>query len=168
MRSLNQQHLEQRGGDKLLESRITAMETAFRMQFTATEAFDLNREPQQIREEYGSTHFANGCLLARRLAERGVRFTQVYYGDGQPWDTHNDHNNSVKKLCQDIDQPMAALLRDLKRRGMLEETLVIWGGRIREDSHHGKRHGTRSQSLWLHDVDGGRRNSRRHDLRRNR
>ena len=97
MRSLNQQHLAERWGDQQLDSRINAMETAFRMQFAATEAFDLNREPPEIREEYGSSHFANGCLLARRLAERGVRFTQVYYGDGQPWDTHNDHNNAVSK-----------------------------------------------------------------------
>lgn len=153
MRSLNQQHLEQRAGDKLLESRITAMETAFRMQFTATEAFDLNREPQHIREEYGSSHFANGCLLARRLAERGVRFTQVYYGDGQPWDTHNDHNNQTKKLCQDIDQPMAALLRDLKRRGMLQDTLVIWGGEFGRtpttENGTGRDHNHYGFTMWM-------------------
>lgn len=153
MRSLNQQHLQQRGGDIMLESRITAMETAFRMQFTATEAFDLNREPQQIRDEYGSSHFANGCLLARRLAERGVRFTQVYYGDGQPWDTHNDHNSAVKKLCQDIDQPMAALLRDLKRRGMLDDTLVIWGGEFGRtpttENGTGRDHNHYGFTMWL-------------------
>ncbi|WP_373651537.1 DUF1501 domain-containing protein [Schlesneria sp. DSM 10557] len=153
MRSLNRQHLEERGGDQQLDSRITAMETAFRMQFAATEAFDLNREPQHIREEYGSTHFANGCLLARRLAERGVRFTQVYYGDGQPWDTHNDHNNQVKNLCKDIDQPIAALLQDLKRRGMLEETLVIWGGEFGRtpttENGDGRDHNHYGFTMWM-------------------
>ena len=153
MRSLNQQHLAVRPGDKQLESRITAMETAFRMQFTATEAFDLSREPQHIRDEYGSGHFANGCLLARRLAERGVRFTQVYYGDGQPWDTHNDHNNLTRKLCQDIDRPMAALLRDLKRRGMLEETLVVWGGEFGRtpttENGNGRDHNHYGFTMWM-------------------
>jgi len=111
-----------------LEARIKAMETAFRMQFAATDAFDLANEPQSVREEYGTGHFANGCLVARRLAERGVRFTQVYYGNGQPWDTHSSHNEQTPTLAADIDRPMAALLNDLKRRGMLDETLLIWGG----------------------------------------
>lgn len=114
--------------DAALEARIKAMETAFRMQFAATDAFDLQREPQNVREEYGTTHFANGCLLARRLAERGVRIIQVYYGNGQPWDTHSGHDSQVAALCADIDRPMAALLRDLNRRGMLDDTLVVWGG----------------------------------------
>lgn len=104
------------------------METAFRMQFEASEAFDLSHEPESVRKEYGDGHFANGCLLARRLAERGVRFTQVYYGNGQPWDTHRDHNGASGRLSRTIDQPIAALLADLKRRGLLEDTLVIWGG----------------------------------------
>ena len=128
MRMLNEQHLAERGEDRMLEARIRAMETAFRMQFEATEAFDLHHESQSVREAYGTGHFANGCLLARRLAERGVRFTQVYYGNGQPWDTHNDHNERVRPLCAEIDQAMAALLADLKQRGMLDDTLVIWGG----------------------------------------
>src|SRR5262249_16882614 len=71
-----------------LEARIQAMETAFRMQSAASDTFDIRREPQKVRDEYGGTHFANACLLARRLSERGVRFVQVYYGNGQPWDTH--------------------------------------------------------------------------------
>ena len=86
------------------------METAARMQVAGADAFDINREPQRIRDEYGSGHFANACLLARRLAERGVRFTQIYYGNGQPWDTHSNHNETTRRLCQDIDRPMAALL----------------------------------------------------------
>src|SRR6185369_4982663 len=128
VRSLNEDHQIERGPDKALAARIRSMETAFRMQFAATDAFDISREPEAVREEYGTGHFANGCLLARRLAERGVRFTQVYYGDGQPWDTHRDHDNLTRKNCRDIDQPMAALLTDLKQRGLLDDTLVLWGG----------------------------------------
>ncbi len=128
MRELNEQHLAQRGPDAQLEGRIQSMETAYRMQFAATTAFDLNQETKATRARYGSGHFSNACLMARRLAERGVRFTQIYYGNGQPWDTHNNHDASVRKLCQDIDQPISALLTDLKQRGLLDDTLVIWGG----------------------------------------
>jgi len=153
MRDLNNRHLAERSEDKQLESRIAAMETAFRMQFSATEAFDLNNEPKHIREEYGSGHFSNGCLLARRLAERGVRFTQVYYGDDNPWDTHFGHNGNVKILTKDIDQPIAALLRDLKRRGMLEETLVIWGGEFGRtpttENELGRDHNHYGFTMWL-------------------
>jgi len=153
MQVLNEEHRSQRADDPQLSARITAMETAFRMQFAATEAFDLNREPASIREEYGSGHFANGCLLARRLAERGVRFTQVYYGDGQPWDTHNDHNAQTRRLAKDIDQPMAALLRDLKRRGMLDDTLVLWGGEFGRtpttENGNGRDHNHYGFTMWL-------------------
>lgn len=153
MRRLNEMHLQERGGDPQLESRLQAMETAFRMQFTATEAFDLYREPEALRERYGKGHFANGCLLARRLAERGVRFIQVYYGDGQPWDTHNDHDNRVRKLCQDIDQPIAALLEDLKSRGMLEDTLVVWGGEFgrtpTSENGDGRDHNHFGFTMWM-------------------
>lgn len=129
------------------------METAFRMQFAATEAFDVNREPMAVRAEYGSSHYANACLLARRLVERGVRFVQVYYGNGQPWDTHRDHNNTTKKLCEDIDQPTAALLSDLKQRGLLEDTLVIWGGEFgrtpTSESNDGRDHNHWGFTVWL-------------------
>jgi uncharacterized protein (DUF1501 family) len=128
MRRLNGEHLAERGADHALDARIQAMETAFRMQTAASDAFDVRREPQRVRDEYGRTDFANGCLLARRLVERGVRFVQVYYGNGQPWDTHRNHNETTRKLCQDIDRPIAALLTDLKRRGLLDDTLVVWGG----------------------------------------
>src|SRR5205823_13049496 len=105
-----------------LSDRAEGMDqTPGRMQTAATDAFDLNREPARVRAEYGEGHFAHGCLLARRLAERGVRFTQVYYGNGQPWDTHRNHNATTRQLCKDIDQPIAALLADLKRRGLLDE-----------------------------------------------
>jgi uncharacterized protein (DUF1501 family) len=128
MRRLNEEHLAGRGADQALDARIKAMETAYRMQVEASDAFDVRREPERVREEYGPGHFAHGCLLARRLAERGVRCVQVYYGNGQPWDTHRNHNATTRKLCQDIDRPIAALLTDLKRRGLLDDTLVVWGG----------------------------------------
>ncbi|MBA63982.1 MAG: sulfatase [Planctomycetaceae bacterium] len=125
---LNRQHLKERIKDSRLEGRIKNLETAFRMQTEGSEAFDLTREDEATREAYGDGHFANGCLLARRLVERGVRFVQVYYGNGQPWDTHSNHNTAVKPLAKSIDQPMAALFADLKRRGMFEDTLILWGG----------------------------------------
>lgn len=128
LQALNQEHLAARGTDNQLETRIKAMESAFRMQTEAAEAFDLNRETAKDRAAYGSGHFAHACLLARRLAERGVRFTQIYFGNGQPWDTHSGHNQQVRNLAKSIDQPIAALVNDLKQRGMLEETLVVWGG----------------------------------------
>jgi uncharacterized protein (DUF1501 family) len=111
-----------------LNGRIQAMETAFRMQSAATDAFDVNLEPPKVREMYGKSHFSNGCLMARRLVERGVRFVQVYYGNGQPWDTHSKHDEQTRKLAADIDRPIAALIGDLKQRGMLEDTLIVWGG----------------------------------------
>src|SRR5262249_35493469 len=110
LRRINEDHLAERGTDSALEARIQSLENAFRMQLPAADAFDIPREPEPIREEYGSSHFAHACLLARRLAERGVRFTQVYYGNSQPWDTHRNHDEQTRKLAADIDQPIAALL----------------------------------------------------------
>jgi len=153
MQQLNAAHRAQRSEDQALEARMKAMETAFRMQFQGSEAFDITREPQGIREEYGSGHYANGCLLARRLVERGVRFVQVYYGNGQPWDTHSGHNEKVRKLCEDIDQPTAALLADLKRRGMLEDTLIVWGGEFgrtpTSENGNGRDHNHHGFLMWL-------------------
>ncbi len=128
MQKVNRRHLARRGEDPLLAARLKSMETAFRMQFAATDAFDLSRESKSVREAYGTREFGNGCLLARRLVERGVRFVQVYYGNGQPWDTHRGHNARAASLCRDIDRPIAALLDDLARSGLLEDTLVVWGG----------------------------------------
>jgi Protein of unknown function (DUF1501) len=153
MRQLNEAHLARSGPDQALEARIRAMETAFRMQTAATDAFDINREPAKVRDEYGRTHFANACLLARRLAERGVRFVQVYYGNGQPWDTHRKHNETTRRLALDIDRPMAALLTDLKRRGLLDDTLVLWGGEFgrtsTSESGNGRDHNHWGFSVWL-------------------
>lgn len=128
--SLNGIHLRKRGGDKELEGQIKAMETAFHMQREALEAFDISKEPEHVRTMYGDTPFARSCLLARRLVEDGVRFVTVYYvnNGNQPWDTHSNHNEGHKKLCADADVATAALITDLKQRGLLDDTLVIWSG----------------------------------------
>lgn len=128
VQALNHRHEQSFGQDEYLEGRIQAMESAFRMQFEATDAFDTRQEPQSIREEYGTSPFATGCLLARRLVERGVRTVHVYYGPGQPWDDHSRIAANLRQRCPDMDRATAALISDLKRRGLLEETAVIWGG----------------------------------------
>ena len=107
------------------------MELAFQMQSQASEAFDLSRETAATHESYGESVYGRSCLLGRRLLERGVRVVQVFYvtkGGKQPWDTHKNNNASHERLCADSDRASAALLADLKARGMLEDTLVIWGG----------------------------------------
>jgi len=131
LEKLNRMHLKQRGGDPELEGQIKAMETAFHMQSRAMQTFDISREPEHVRRAYGDSTFARSCLLARRLAEDGVRFTTIYYtsnGSNQPWDTHTNHDEGHRKLCADADQPAAALIADLKQRGLLDETLVIFCG----------------------------------------
>ena len=117
VQELNRGYSEQFGADEYLEGRIKSMEQAYRMQFEALDVFDIRKEPEKIRQEYGNTPFANGCLLARRLVEHGVRYIHVNYGAGQVWDDHKDINDALKKRCPDMDQAAAALIRDLKRRG---------------------------------------------------
>ncbi|MEM7261166.1 MAG: DUF1501 domain-containing protein [Planctomycetota bacterium] len=120
-------------GDPEILSRIAAYEMAFRMQSSAPELIDLNREPKSVRRLYGvdgdEPSFARNCLLARRMVERGVRFVQLYHAD---WDHHGDPNNHLggplEARCQEVDRASAALVTDLERRGLLDETLVIWGG----------------------------------------
>jgi len=114
--------------DPRLEARIRSYELAFRMQAEATEAFDINREPQSIRRLYGEGVHARQTLIARRLLERGVRYVQLWHGKGQPWDNHDKIEQNHRRLAAEIDQPISALLTDLKQRGMLDDTLVIWGG----------------------------------------
>ncbi|MDZ4683776.1 MAG: DUF1501 domain-containing protein [Planctomycetaceae bacterium] len=128
---LNDLHRQERPQEAALDAQINALELAYRMQVEASDAFDLSREPQSMHELYGDTVYSKSCLLARRLVERGVRFVQVYYiskGDKQPWDTHADNDNKHRKLCADSDRATAALLADLKSRGLLDDTLVTWGG----------------------------------------
>lgn len=125
---LNQRHLERRQQDAQLEARLQSFELAYRMQMDATDAFDIEREPEYIRELYGKGTQARQLLIARRLVERGVRFVQLWHGPGQPWDNHDDIEVRHRKLAGECDQAIGALLTDLKQRGMLDETLVIWGG----------------------------------------
>jgi uncharacterized protein (DUF1501 family) len=127
---LNHLHADRRAHDSTLEGQIKTMETAYRMQSAAMDTFDISKESPQTRAMYGETPFGRSCLLARRLAESGVRFTSVYYTSGgtQPWDTHGSHNEQHPKLCADSDRASAALISDLKQRGMLEDTLVVWTG----------------------------------------
>ena len=98
------------------------------MQMEASDAFDVSREPQHIRDMYGPGMQARQILIARRLLERGVRFVQVWHGEGQPWDNHDDIEVNHRRLASECDQAIGALLNDLKQRGMLDDTLVIWGG----------------------------------------
>ena len=128
LRELNQAHLNERGADAALEARIESFELAFRMQSEASEAFDISREPESIRKMYGRGTQARQILIARRLLQRGVRYVQVWHGQGQPWDNHDDIEKNHRKLARQCDQAIGALLKDLKQQGMLDDTLVIWGG----------------------------------------
>jgi hypothetical protein len=152
MQRMNASHLAARGPDPQLEARIQSLEMAFRMQFEAQEAFDISREPAALRERYGKGEFADGCLIARRLVERGVRMVQLYYGDNQPWDDHADILNH-RKHAKASDQPIAALLKDLKSRGLLDETLVIWGGEFgrtpTSEGSKGRDHHSLGFTMWL-------------------
>jgi hypothetical protein len=156
---LNRRHMNLRPGDERLDSRIHTMELAFRMQTAGTDAFDIQQEPQHLREAYGDTVQGRNMLIARRLSERGVRYVQVYHGGGQPWDNHGSLVPRITQLCQDSDQPIAALLSDLKQRGMLEDTLVIWGGEMgrtpttqsgsKDPNKVGRDHHIDGYTLWM-------------------
>ena len=162
LRSLNLRHQAERQGDSQIEARIQSFELAYRMQIEATDAFDLKKEPQHIRDMYGDTPYGRQCLLARRLTERGVRMVQVWHSPGQPWDSHDDLEKNHRKLALDSDQGTAALLTDLKQRGMLEDTLVIWGGEFgrtptvelptpgsNEGKVNGRDHNHHGFSMWM-------------------
>jgi hypothetical protein len=128
LRTLNQRHQERRPHDPQLEARIQSFELAYRMQHDASDAFDVGRETQRVRDLYGPGVQGRELLIARRLLERGVRFVQVWHGEGQPWDNHDDIEVNHRRLARECDQAIGALLTDLKQRGMLDSTLVIWGG----------------------------------------
>jgi len=126
--ALNQRYQKQRQEDSLVEAQIQSYELAFRMQAEATDAFDVGKEPEPVRRMYGETVYGRQTLIARRLLERGVRFVQIWQGKDQPWDNHEYLASSHKQLAQATDKPIAALLTDLKQRGLLDDTLVVWGG----------------------------------------
>ena len=128
LRQLNERHLEKRQQDAQLEARIQSFELAYRMQMDASDAFDVSKEPQHVRDLYGPGVHARQLLIARRLLEKGVRFLQLWHGQGQPWDNHDDIEVNHRKLARECDQGIAALLTDLKQRGLFDDTLIIWGG----------------------------------------
>jgi arylsulfatase A-like enzyme len=152
LQAMNEVHRDGRGPDGELEARIESLELAYRMQFEALDVFDLGKEPAHVRQQYGEGEFADACLIARRLAERGVRVTQIYYGNDQPWDDHKDitkHRDHARKS----DRPIAALLRDLKARGLWDDTLILWGGEFgrtpTSEGSKGRDHHSRGFSMWL-------------------
>ena len=122
---LNELHSKNLQKDAQLEARLEAYEMAFKMQTEATDAFDITKEPQTVRDLYGTSRQANQLLIARRLLERGVRFVQVWAGG---WDHHQDLEDRLPERAREIDQPLAAFIADLKQRGLFDSTLVIWGG----------------------------------------
>ena len=124
---LNAEHRASRIDDRL-DARIQSFELAFRMQQDAADAFDISSEPQHIQDAYGDGVHGRQTLIARRLLERGVRYVQLWHGAGQPWDNHDNIKDNHARLAGQLDQPIAALLADLKQRGMFEDTLVLWGG----------------------------------------
>lgn len=152
MQRLNRDHLSSRGTDAALEARIESLEMAYRMQFEAQEAFDISRESQATRTLYGPGQFADGCLIARRLVERGVRMVQVFYGSGQPWDAHGNIQDHARD-AKNSDQAIAALIRDLKSRGLFDETLILWGGEFGRtptaQGATGRNHHATGFSVWL-------------------
>jgi len=162
LEKLNERHARRRAADSQLEARIQSFELAYRMQMDATDAFDLTQEPESIRSLYGPGTQARQLLIARRLVERGVRFVQVWHGDGQPWDNHDDLEVNHRRLAADCDQAIGALLKDLKQRGLLDDTLVIWGGEFgrtpvvelptpgaNEGKINGRDHNHYGFSMWL-------------------
>jgi hypothetical protein len=133
LNSLNRQHAVSRKENSELDARIRSYELAFRMQAEAPEAVDLGQESDATKQLYGmdtpeTENFGRMCLHARRLVERGVRFVQLYHGAGSKWDAHDKIESNHTKYCGQMDKPVAGLIRDLKQRGLLDETLVIWGG----------------------------------------
>jgi hypothetical protein len=152
---LNELHRDGRPGDGQLEARIQSFELAYRMQAEAADAFDVTREPLAVRERYGTGTVGRQLLITRRLIERGVRFVQVWSGGGQPWDNHDNLAEAHRKLADEWDRPVAAFLTDLKTRGLLETTLVMWGGEFGRTpvaelpALSGRDHNHYGFSMWL-------------------
>jgi uncharacterized protein (DUF1501 family) len=128
IQKMNAEHIQTRAVDPMLEARIQSMELAYRMQEEAMDVFDISREPQHILDMYGPGVQARQMLVARRLIQRGVRVVQLWHGQGQPWDNHDRIAEGHKKLAGECDQAIAALLTDLQQHGLLDETLILWGG----------------------------------------
>jgi Protein of unknown function (DUF1501) len=160
LKQLNTLHLDSRPADSRLAARIESFELAYRMQMQAPDAFDVSRESEATKRRYGLDQettrvFGRQCLLARRLTERGVRFIQLYHTTGgfQPWDQHSDLKGGHARNALATDQPIAALLRDLQERGLLQDTLVIWGGEFGRtpaaQGQDGRDHHPSGFTMWL-------------------
>ncbi len=158
LNDLNRRHRDGREHASELEARIATYELAFRMQSEAPEAVDLSGESERTLEAYGldreeTLGMGRACLLARRLVERGVRFVQVYSGAGAKWDAHDNIEKNHTEMCQSMDRPVAALIRDLKQRGLLDETLVVWGGEFgrtpMSEKGDGRDHNPWGFTMWF-------------------
>ncbi len=157
LRALNEDHLRRYPGDAELSARISNFEVAARMQTAVPELLDLSQETKATRQLYGldnptTAEYGTRCLIARRLIERGVRFVQLFL-KGQPWDTHSNNAAELRKNCARVDQPSAALVKDLKQRGLLDRTIVMWGGEFGRlpisQGKDGRDHNRHANSLWL-------------------
>jgi uncharacterized protein DUF1501 len=154
LKRINNMHADSLKHESALDARIQSFELAFRMQTEATDAFDSSREPQNVRDMYGDTEIGRRMLVARRLVERGVRFVQVWAGS---WDHHTDVKGNLVKNAEQVDKPIGALLTDLKQRGMLDDTLVVWGGEFGRTPRHdrgargepGRDHHNRAMCAWM-------------------
>ncbi|HVX59262.1 MAG TPA: DUF1501 domain-containing protein [Pirellulales bacterium] len=155
---VNRQYAELHPEQSELEARIASYELAFRMQAEAPEAVDLSRESSRMEALYGidqkeTADFGRLCLLSRRLVERGVRFVQLYHGAGSKWDAHAKIEENHSRLCRAMDKPVAGLLRDLKARGLLDETLVVWGGEFgrtpMSEKGNGRDHNPTGFTMWM-------------------
>lgn len=158
LNEFNRSHAATRPQQSELEARIRSYELAFRMQAEAPEAVDLGQEPDHIKSLYGidekeTETFGRNCLLARRLVERGVRFVQLYSGTGSKWDSHDEIEKNHSALCRSMDKPVAGLLKDLKQRGLLDDTLVVWGGEFGRtpvsEKGDGRDHNPTGFSMWM-------------------
>jgi hypothetical protein len=155
---LNRRHAETRGQQSELDARIQSYELAFRMQATAPEAVDITEETRATQDLYGmhekeTSVFARNCILARRLVERGVRFVQLYHGAGSKWDSHTQIEKKHPALCKSMDQCVAGLLTDLEQRGLLDSTLVVWGGEFgrtpMSEKGDGRDHNPTGFTMWM-------------------
>ena len=156
--TLNRHHMEPRSFQTELEARIRSYELAFRMQAHAPEAIDLSEETAETQQLYGMDDkptevFGRNCLLARRLVERGVRFVQLYHGAGSKWDAHSGIERNHSENCKKMDRPVAGLLKDLKQRGLLDQTLVVWGGEFgrtpMSEKGDGRDHNPTGFTMWM-------------------
>jgi len=158
LKTINHHFDEDKAEDTELEARINAYELAYRMQAAGPEAVDLTKETEATKKLYGmdeekTSKFGTNCLLARRLVERGVRFVELYSGSGSGWDAHNDIEGNHSKMCKSSDKPIAGLLADLKARGLLDDTLVVWGGEFGRtpfnEKGDGRDHNPWGFTMWM-------------------